>query len=431
VSLSVLVVLPVTARAEIYCGFPEIQNSIVNPLMNPAMSVSSARPPSDSQLMSQTLPIIVHFPRAVDPTYALNILSYAEATWQRLFVEMGFRAPLADGEEGGNNFFDIYISTTLAPAYGGYAGFSGYDESTQISDAVGYLVINNNVDTRLVRGVVAHELFHVSQMAYDFFENISFMEATATWVVDHVFDDEDIYWRYFKFYNQKPYLALNFQLITDGYMYGSALYYQFLDEKYGNGDGTVIRKLWEGVEQNWTEPMMNNEPDFLDAIESQIQVGLDQSYQDFGLWRVLLGSRKENGLFNEVSIWDNTLDPKFENQNPHQKLGAYSNAYFSFLPDVKATEFKFTFTGDDQNRYTIDWLEIGKSKINYVQGIKFEGGHAFASTHQLVDIDAQEVVVIVSSLGDGNYDADTSLWTKSDFTWNFEQFERSDLGKAE
>ena len=167
----------------------------------------SVRPHADTSLASSEFPLTIHWPLAVTEDYAKEILGYAEASWRKQFIEMGFSVPHGDGALGGTSNLDIYLTTELDPGIGGYAGFSGFNEETPRQDAFGYLVINNNIDPRIRRFVVAHEMFHLSQMAYDWWEDLSFMEASATWIVDHVFPDEDIYWRYFPFFNAEPYTA--------------------------------------------------------------------------------------------------------------------------------------------------------------------------------------------------------------------------------
>src|SRR5690606_1145178 len=177
---------------------------------------------------------------------------------------------------------------------------SGFYAGTERADAFGYLVINNNIDIRVRRFVVAHELFHASQMAYDWWEDISFMEGSATWIVDHVFDDEDIYWRYYEFFNKQPYLASDYISLANPYQYGSGLWLQYLDEAHGTSDGRFIREIWEGTVQNG----FDNEPDFLDVIEQKTQAkgGLTEAWREFGEWRVLLGSREDGGHFAEGAV---------------------------------------------------------------------------------------------------------------------------------
>src|SRR5690606_21112298 len=127
---------------------------------------SSVRPPATYEKASAHWPIRIHWQEGVTEAYADEILLYTEESWRRLFTEMGFLAPHPDGVIGGDASFDVYIVTDLDPLIGGYASFSGFFEETERADAFGYLVINNNIDIRVRRFVVAHELFHTSQMAY-------------------------------------------------------------------------------------------------------------------------------------------------------------------------------------------------------------------------------------------------------------------------
>ena len=163
------------AFSKIHCDMP---NRIKQMRAQSQIDVISVRPEEIGFIDSVKYPIRVHYQENVTSLYTSQILDYAEISWNKLFLETGFLKPHPDGDIGGEiDLFDIYIVTDMIEGVGGYAGFSGYYEPTERQDAVGYLVIANEVTPRLIRGVVAHEIHHVSQMAYDWWEDISFMEG--------------------------------------------------------------------------------------------------------------------------------------------------------------------------------------------------------------------------------------------------------------
>jgi hypothetical protein len=390
----------------------------------------SLRPHADASLASTEFPLTVHWPVAVTEEYAKEILGYAEASWRKQFVEMGFTLPHTDGMLGGSSNLDIYLTTDLDPGIGGYAGFSGFNEETPRQDAYGYLVINNNIDPRIRRFVVAHEMFHLSQIAYDWWEDLSFMEASATWIVDHVFPDENIYWRYFPFFNAEPYTTLDYISIKNPYQYGAALFTTFLDEKYGRGDGQFIRKIWEGSIQN----DIDNEPDFLDSLEAELGAGvtLEDAYAEFGIWRLLTGSRSASGYFREGALWDQRVDPWMEYSakisaiaedslplNPIQKaVGPFAHAFLRIENDLQAAATVAGSIKTEDGVLRISHLVVSTSGVRK----RHLGTIANGSTINFnlgFTGDDQEHFLIVTNITDGTYDADTSPWTGSSFSFGF------------
>lgn len=423
--------LSLSAPSEAITGSHNLPTCLFHQQLGKAKSgLTSVRPHADALLQSSKFPLTIHWPAAVTEEYAREILGFAEASWQKQFADMGFALPHADAGLGGSNNLDIYLTTELDPGIGGYAGFSGFNEETPRQDAFGYLVINNNIDSRIRRFVVAHEMFHLSQMAYDWWEDLSFMEASATWIVDHVFPDENIYWRYFPFFNAEPYTALDYISIKNPYQYGAALFTTFLDEKYGHGDGQLIRKIWEGTIQD----DIDNEPDFLDSIKTAIGAGqsLESIYAEFGVWRLLTGSRSALGYFREGALWDLRVDPWME---LNVKLGSISQASDPLVPAQKAVgPFAHAFIRIE-NDLLAAALIAGAIKTE--EGV-FNISHLAASSNgirkrELGTIangstlnfnlsftgDDQEHFLVVTNITDGNYDADTSPWTGSSFSYAF------------
>jgi hypothetical protein len=386
---------------------------------------SGIRPEATSFIDSVQSPIRLHLQDGVDPSYAQEILGYAEKTWSTLFQEMGFLPPHPDGELGGDARFDIYIVTDLDPLIGGYASFSGFFSETPRSDAYGYLVINNDIDIRIRRFVVAHEMFHGSQMAYDWWEDISFMEGSATWVVDHVFDDEDIYWRYYEFFNKQPYLASDYISLANPYQYGSGLWVQFLDEYFGDSDGSFIREIWEGSPQDG----FDNEPDFLDVIDQKTSSsgGLSGAWRRFGEWRVMVGSRDDGEHFAEAEVWDERMDPYFEGRatsgmqmisgTSYEALGPYSHALFSWQRSGLTRDWyviDLSQTADQRLAVDIIWQTDVGAVREELGVLEVAGEVSFSG---ISPAGVVEAIVVVSNLTDGTYDADTSTWDRHSFDY--------------
>lgn len=389
-------------------------------------SMISPRPSADFHLNSTSQPLTVHWTSAVTEEYAREILSYAEETWRKEFEDHKFVKPHPDGDLGGSSRLDIYINTELDPGIGGYAGFSGFVEETPRQDAYGYLVINNNIDIRIRRFVVAHELFHLSQMAYDWWEDISFMESSATWIADHVFGDENIYWRYFPFFNQEPYTALDFISIRNPFQYGAALFTTYLDERFGSGDGTFIRRIWENSVQDDIE----NEPDFLDSAADLLpsDTTLADAYHEFGTWRLLTGSRSHLGFFKEGALWDERMDPWFELDTRLSSLPVAALAQkpvgplaHAFLRLANDEGYAGTLKGRIESSGSVFRISHLAVTANSIRSAPIATIHGAAAVDFKIQSQAgdSEHFIILTNITDGSYDADTSPWDGTGFTFSF------------
>ncbi len=116
--------------------------------------------------------------------------------WDRIVTQGGYRAPLPDNGRGGDDRLDIYLADI------GDEGLFGYcapEQSGPGRSATGYCVLDNDFSpsqfgssqtpTANLEVTAAHEFFHAVQFAYDVAEDDWFMEGTAMWMEDQLYDD--------------------------------------------------------------------------------------------------------------------------------------------------------------------------------------------------------------------------------------------------
>jgi hypothetical protein len=115
------------------------------------------------------------------------------------YVAAGYRAPKPEGTAGGDARTDVYLADI------GDQGLYGYCTSDEAVvegryDYAAYCVLDDdysaaefptNTSLENMQVTAAHEYFHAVQYAYDAFEDTWFMEATATWAEDEVYDEVD------------------------------------------------------------------------------------------------------------------------------------------------------------------------------------------------------------------------------------------------
>jgi len=402
--------------------------NLVPLVLTAKLGVALDRPIESKYVDSAVAPIRIHYPDGVDEAYVQSIREAAETSWMSLFHKMKFRLPASDQGVGGSDAFDMYIVKDLPAGVGGYTGFTGYVDPSTLATAIGYGVYAHDLKPRFLRGVIAHELFHASQMAYDYWEHISFMEGTATWVVDHVVDDENIYWQYYAYFNKKPFQALNYISLADPYQYGSGLFSQFLDENYGDGDGSLIARLWEHA----TPAQMTNEPDYFDAIDELLksQGGLDQAWHDFAEWRFMVASRDDGKHFAEGASWGDNVIPPIDTEIAvgntsvsgalKQPLAPYSHGFLklngNWPTKIRIADEPASTT---PSRLRLKWWVIDQKKITCHGDSSLEEG---AAEVDLIDQshcwrNGAELIVAISRFGDRGFDPDTSNLSAQSLRW--------------
>lgn len=173
----------------------------------------------------------------------------------RSFELDGYRAPLPDAGppyEGATTQLDIYLANL------GDRGAYGYcvpDVDNYESVTPGYCVIDNDFSTEEFGGTpllnlgvtAAHELFHATQFAYDATESAWFLESTATWMEDELFDASNDNYQYLRYGPMGiPTMSLDDPDELGGNVYGSWIFWRYLAERLPQGGGRdVVRKSLE------------------------------------------------------------------------------------------------------------------------------------------------------------------------------------------
>lgn len=180
-----------------------------------------------------------------------------EESWAAIVDGAGYRAPRPDTasqNRGPDGRLDVYLADIGAE---GYFGFCTSDDPAAESGRVvsAYCVLDDDFATDQFGGspleslqvTAAHEFFHAVQFGYDFWEDVWFMEGTAAWVEELVFDAADDNRRYLSSGPMgRPWQSLDHT--RDEARYGSWIFWQYLTELYGAGtapDATVVREVWE------------------------------------------------------------------------------------------------------------------------------------------------------------------------------------------
>jgi hypothetical protein len=193
------------------------------------------------------------------PDYVDTALATFEEVWAAEIVLHGFRPPKSDlssANNGGNGLIDVYIAQLGDDGLYGYCTTddpNAFDDSYLYWDFSTYCVVDNDYNLAefpFVTGIqalqvtMAHEFNHASQFAYDAGDDTWFMESTATWIEDEVYDDVNDSLQYLtESPMSMPYVPLDSNNVFN--VYGDWIFHRFLVES--SGDTSIVRRAWENM----------------------------------------------------------------------------------------------------------------------------------------------------------------------------------------
>ncbi|MBK9263318.1 MAG: hypothetical protein IPM54_26385 [Polyangiaceae bacterium] len=222
-----------------------------------------------------------------------EVLSYYES--------LGFRPPRTDDglpDNGGDGRFDVYL-VDFAGIGDGTFQIDACD-SLKKSQCAGYMVQENDYQgygypSTLVANRIlgSHEFFHAIQASYDREQGSVFSEGTAVWATES-FDPSlnDFEW-FIDGYTNNTGRSLDVPLPgpVDAFSYGSGLFFQFLEERYGAG---TVRALVERTEDG---AFGETDPQWLGVtgkmLEAQAQTTFPEAFIEFATWNLFLGSKAD------------------------------------------------------------------------------------------------------------------------------------------
>jgi hypothetical protein len=178
------------------------------------------------------------------PDYVGEVEGVAENVYSTENGALGWRAPKPDGTLGGDPRIDIYLAEIGDSLF----GYANTDPGQIGRKRHAYLVIDDDYAISQFPGTnpiedievtLAHEYNHVLQFGYDTFQDIWFLEASATWMEDQVYGSVNDYVRYLKRWNRRTKIPITQDSIK---IYGSAVWNHWLSHRYGQ---SIVRSAWE------------------------------------------------------------------------------------------------------------------------------------------------------------------------------------------
>ena len=292
------------------------------------------------------------------PDIVDNWADYFEEVWEKEIDTLGYIEPTGTQ----SYLYDIYIANTGDPITGNdddetpslgtnYLGITTTYSSA--SDSSSYIIVNGyvrNAHTMMI--TAAHEFFHAIQFSYpsDWFshENRWWIESTATWMEEIVYDDVNSYYTRVRSWLRNPSLSLKYSGNNySDHEYGDVLFIIFLTDVYLK-DKEFVKYVWESAESGINT--INN------VLVDKYNSDFDSAFREFVALNAvadigeLKGGYEEGPQYGRASvtrIHDKYPVPYSEisGENAPQELG--SNYIHLIPPDAYDNKLIIEFDGSD------------------------------------------------------------------------------------
>ena len=202
-----------------------------------------------------------------DPAFAQTVLDTMVHVSQT-YTAAGYRQPRSDATYGGDGRTDIYLADVGAQGKYGYCTVDVNDagqyvfrpSNARASDLPAFCVLDNDYSkdqfptrhssVQDLQVTAAHEYFHATQFAYDYLEDRWFMEATATWAEDQVYDAINDNLQYLQRSQLRyPGVSLDTYNGAGGFLhYGDWIYFAYLTQRSPARRGalpSLMLRMWQ------------------------------------------------------------------------------------------------------------------------------------------------------------------------------------------
>jgi len=277
------------------------------------------------------------------------------------YADMGFKAPPSDAScssNGGDDKMDIYLvafagadGTTVSEACTG-SSCSSFMLVEATFAGRGYPSIEEGFRT-----VVAHELFHAVQNAYDTEMDRFWAEGTAQWATKQVFPEILDFERQLPAFFKESSRSLDTAPsgVTAGYLYGSAVWPLFLSLRHGP---TTVREIFEG-QAGGAKAIAAT-----DAVLATKGSSIAEAYPVFGAWNVATKSLAGTGGYPDAAKYPGVATQALADGAAGITSGL---AYFAYRGALDAPSNVSLETDGARNAGLVVPLEAGKPNLDKAQ----------------------------------------------------------------
>lgn len=223
--------------------------------------------------------------------------TFVDEIYELYHTTTGLTVPPADGTNGGDALYDVYISGSAAGSgvYGYVAGETEIGDNpnstslTEVDAYTSYMVMRNNysgfsgTEAVCIGVTSAHEYMHAVQNGYTGNMDTWFMEMCATWSEEFAYSGYDDNFQYLMGLFGKPDVALNLEdgedSQHDGHWYSSWLFAKYLTEHTGN---SIVKSIYERCINDYAAYAIDDE------LTANWSSSIEQQFKNFVVANVVM-----------------------------------------------------------------------------------------------------------------------------------------------
>jgi len=321
--------------------------------------------------------------------YVILMGQVFEQVWLFFTDTLGYDTPPGNPNNDDDKY-DVYI-VNLPSNYFGITYTTNDDIG--FPSCVSYIKMRNSysapqfseyTEIENIKVTAVHEFFHAIQFGYNCWEQYWFMEATAVWSEDELYNDINDLYRYMPSWFLNPDKAIDTE---SSHMYGTFIFFQYIDEHIGGPE--TIRHCWE----NSREKASVNDISFLainEALESQ-DSNFEEAFTRMRIANKILSSHENAGIYayeeaeGYLTVVSSPAIKKylmFEkgdiDTESIQTLDLYESFYYSLntespvLVSLIANEGDFSFTSVIKQIGGEKWIIRTGDELNIDPAVEFE-----------------------------------------------------------
>jgi len=313
------------------------------------------------------------------PDFIDYLIEAADSTYEIEINQLNYNKPPSDLwqiENGGDSAYDIYVYNLGDSFYGytqpenlanSFKGDNGNSLEIEKNSSTSFIAINNNFDfldckvQNCIKTTFSHEFFHAIQLGYDSSDAPWFLEATATWIEDEVFDEINDNYQYLKLWMKIPHVALNKH--RSPYWYGSWIFFRYISEHIGGNQ--TIKEIFNQsiIDDSSIERDLSLET--IDVILKSKGYSYNEVLSKMSISNYLLTSQSNIEEFNyeeAIKYREFGIEPHI-----HQSLGINSTntliEYFGPFLMQNASHYIKLSLNNEINNLEIDFTSLENSKM--------------------------------------------------------------------
>lgn len=242
--------------------------------------------------------------------YVDSVARIFDEVYEHIVDSLGYPEPIRDSfyAEGGDEKYDVYLIDLADGFYGlAYPDSVLFNVDSTVVTSTGYLELDKDYqdlykykDSPLdaVRVTAAHEFFHMVQFGIDLEESErissvvdgpAWMEMSAVWMEEEIYDDINDYYIYLPFFFSEPWASIQrYESSVDIHAYASSIFPIFLSEKF---DRDIVKSIWMKCGEYGAGPhFLQVVGEVIDSATAGTET-YESVFAEFALWNYFTGSR--------------------------------------------------------------------------------------------------------------------------------------------